>query len=259
MYYLLVVDDESIIRRGIRELIDFDGLGIDACFEAENGEEALTILEQKQIDLILADINMPRMNGLEFCRLAKERDPSVKIAILTGYDYLDYAIRAIKVGVDDYALKPFSRDDVQNLLFRLVEKKKEADSFAAVRHAVDKLAVDAGTEGDQSVRTQISELLEAHLSDPGFSLGVMAAELGYSISYLSTLFKKCLGGNFRDYLLDLRLERAKILLLSTQMKNHEIAMAVGIEDPNYFSVCFRRKFHKTPKEYRMEAGHEKNI
>ena len=195
------------------------------------------------------------MNGLEFCRQAKERDPAVKIAILTGYDYLDYAIRAIKIGVDDYALKPLSRNDVQKLLFRLIEKKKDAEGFAAVRQAVGQLARIAGSDSDAGVKGQLADVLEQHLADPGFSLGAMAEQLGYSLSYLSTLFKKTFGENFRDYLLDLRLERAKILLLSTEMKNYEISAAVGIEDPNYFSVCFRRKFQKTPKEFRMGAGH----
>lgn len=255
MYNLLVVEDENLIRRGIRAFIDFDGLGIGGFFEAENGEEALMILEQQKIDLILADINMPKMNGLDFCKLAKERDPSVKIAILTGYDYLDYAIRAIKVGVDDYVRKPLSRDDVQKLLLNLVEKKKSADSFTAVKKAVDKLTCDAGKEGELSLRMRMADLLEEHLADSGFSLSAMASELNYNLSYLSTLFKRYFGGNFRDYLLDLRLERAKILLLSTRMKNYEIAAAVGIDDPNYFSVCFRRKYKKTPKEFRMEAGH----
>ena len=259
MYNLLVVEDESLIRRGIRAFIDFDRLEIDNFFEAENGEEGLEVIRQHHIDLILADINMPKMNGLDFCRLAREQDPSVKIAILTGYDYLDYAIRAIKIGVDDYALKPLSRDDVQKLLFHLVEKKKESDHFAAVRQAVDRLTEDAGAEGDSGIRSQISDILEEHLADSGFSLSTMAAELDYNISYLSVLFKRCFGENFRDYLFDLRLERAKILLLSTQMKNYEIAAAVGIDDPNYFSVCFRRKYKKTPKEFRMEAGHGKEL
>lgn len=257
MYQLLVVDDESIIRRGIRTFIDFDGLGISRLFEAENGEEAIAILEEEQIDLILADINMPKMDGLEFCRRAKERDPSVKAAVITGYDYLDYAIRAIKVGVDDYVLKPLSRDDIQTLLFRLVEKKKEADSLAAVRQEVNKLAAGAGAGGDAGVRAQMAKSLEEHLTDAGFSLSAMADELGYSISYLSTLFKRHFGANFRDYFLDLRLGRAKILLLSTRMKNYEIAAAVGIDDPNYFSVCFRRKYGKTPTAFRTEAGHGK--
>lgn len=259
MYNLLVVEDESLIRRGIRALIDFDGLGIGGFFEAENGVEALKILEKQQIDLILADINMPKMNGLDFCKLAKDRDSSVKIAILTGYDYLDYAIQAIKVGVDDYVRKPLSRDDVQKLLFNLVEKKKKADSFTAVKHAVDKLTGDAKGEGDRNLRTQMAAILERHLSDSGFSLSAMAVELNYNLSYLSTLFKRLFGGNFRDYLLDLRLERAKILLLSTRMKNYEIAAAIGIDDPNYFSVCFRRKYQKSPKEFRMEAGHGKEL
>lgn len=259
MYNLLVVDDESIIRRGIRAFIDFEGLNISGFYEAENGMEALSVMEHQHIDLILADINMPKMNGLDFCRLAKEQNPSVKIAILTGYDYLDYAIRAIKVGVDDYALKPLSRDDVQKLLFHLVDKKKETDSFSAVRQAVDKLTGDSAAEGESSTREQIADIMEAHLADSDFSLGAMAALLGYNISYLSTLFKRCFGENFRDYMLDLRLERAKILLLSTRLKNYEIAAAIGIDDPNYFSVCFRRKYQKTPKEFRMEAGYENQI
>ncbi|MDU4976727.1 MAG: response regulator, partial [Hungatella hathewayi] len=74
MYHLLVVEDESLIRRGIRAFIDFDRLGIDEFFEAENGEEGLEAVRSHRIDLILADINMPKMNGLEFCRLAKELD-----------------------------------------------------------------------------------------------------------------------------------------------------------------------------------------
>lgn len=259
MYNLLVVDDERIIRRGIRAFIDFEGLGIEKYFEAENGEEALDILKKQPIDLILADINMPRMDGLEFCKQAKEYDPAVKIAMLTGYDYLDYAIRAIKIGVDDYILKPLSRDDVQKLLFHLIEKKKEADSFTAVQQAVGRLTKSAGAAGEDSPKAQLASVMEAHLSDPDFSLGAMASQLGYSVSYLSTLFKKYFGENFRDYLLNLRLEQAKILLLSTQLKNYEIAAAVGIEDPNYFSVCFRRIYHQTPKAFRTEAGREKKL
>lgn len=259
MYNLLVVDDENIIRRGIWTFIDFKELGIETYFEAENGREALNIMKTQKVDLILTDINMPHMDGLEFCRQAKEKNPGVKIAILTGYDYLDYAISAIKVGVDDYALKPLSRNDIQKLLFHLIEKKKEEDRFNAVRQTVGELAKSAGASRDTDLKTRLSDMMEEHLSDSEFSLSFMALSLGYSASYLSTLFKKYFGENFRDYLLNLRLERAKILLLSTQMKNYEISAAVGIDDPNYFSSCFRRKYQKTPKEFKAEAGHDHEI
>ena len=255
MTKLLIVDDERIIREDLALNLPWRQHGIELVTPAGNGREAVEVIEREKPDIVLADINMPKMNGLEFCRQAKERDPAVKIAILTGYDYLDYAIRAIKIGVDDYALKPLSRNDVQKLLFRLIEKKKDAEGFAAVRRAVGQLARIAGSDSDAGIKGQLTDVLEQHLADPGFSLGVMAEQLGYSLSYLSTLFKKTFGENFRDYLQNLRLERAKILLLSTEMKNYEISAAVGIEDPNYFSVCFRRKFQKTPKEFRMGAGH----
>ena len=82
----------------------------------------------------------------------------------------------------------------------------------------------------------------------------MAESIGYNAAYLSTLFKKLFGANFRDYLLDMRLEKAKILLLSTQMKNYEVAAAIGIDDPNYLSALFKRKFGTTVSEFRKSGG-----
>lgn len=253
MYTLMVLDDENIVRRGICTLLDFDALGIGAPFEARDGEEALRIMQAHQIDLILSDINMPKMDGLAFSRRAKELNPGVKIALMTGYDYLDYAISAIKIGVDDYILKPISKEDVRKLLIRLVEKKLAETQSLQVKDAVEKLAAQAGGSTEHTLKSQLEAALNAHSSEPDFSLNTLAASLGYSVSYLSTQFKKLVGENFRDYLLDVRMERAKILLLSTDMKNYEIAAAVGIEDANYFSVCFRRKYRMTTTAYRTGA------
>lgn len=258
MYTLMVLDDEHIVRRGICTLLDFDALGISAHYEAQNGEEALQIMKEHPIDFILSDINMPKMDGLEFSRQAKIINPSVKIALMTGYDYLDYAISAIKIGVDDYILKPISKEDVRKLLIQLIEKKLTETQTLQVKDAVEKLTAQAGASTDHTLKSQLVEALHAHCSEQDFSLNMLAASLGYSVSYLSTQFKKLFGENFRDYLLNLRMERAKILLLSTEMKNYEIAAFVGIEDANYFSVCFRRKYHITTTEYRtgVHSGKE---
>lgn len=257
MYTLLVLDDENIVRRGIRTLLDLDALGIDRCLEARDGQEALALMEEHQIDLILSDINMPKMDGLEFSRRAKALNPGVKIALMTGYDYLDYAINAIKIGVDDYILKPVSKEDVRKLLVGLIEKKLAQVQQLQVQDAVEKLAAQAGGSTEHTLKGQLEQALHAHSSRREFSLNLLAADLGYSVSYLSTQFKKLFGENFRDYLLNLRMERAKILLLSTDMKNYEIAAAVGIEDANYLSVCFRRKYQMTTTEYRVGAQSEK--
>lgn len=250
MYSLLVLDDENIVRRGIRLLLDFDALKISVQFEARDGKEALQLMSEHKIDLVLADINMPKMDGLEFARRAKALDPSIKIALMTGYDYLDYAITAIKIGVDDYILKPISKEDVHKLLVRLIEKKQIETHNMQIRNSVEKLAERAGGCTDGTLKNQLEEAILIHSNEEDFSLNGLAVLLGYSVSYLSAQFKKLFGENFRDYLLSMRLEQAKILLLSTNMKNYEIAAAVGIDDSNYFSVCFRRKYQITTTEYR---------
>lgn len=253
MYTLMVLDDENIVRRGICTLLDLDALGIGAHFEARDGEEALCIMKEHKIDFILSDINMPKMDGLAFSRLAKAVNPGVKIALMTGYDYLDYAISAIKIGVDDYILKPVSKEDVRKLLIRLMEKGLAEAQGLQVKDAVEKLAAQAGGSTEHTLKHQLEAAVHAHSSEQNFSLHMLAAGMGYSVSYLSTQFKKVLGENFRDYLLNVRMERAKILLLSTDMKNYEIAAAVGIEDANYFSVCFRRKYQMTTTSYKTGA------
>jgi two-component system response regulator YesN len=254
MYNLLIADDESIVRRGIKTLVDYTALGIGDVFEAENGDAALEIVKGGNIHIVFADINMPRMNGLDFAKKAKEFDSTVKIALITGYDYFDYVLTALKIGVDDYMLKPVSRDDVTELLIKLIEKRKLADGLASVLKSADRIAEMSGFSDDDGLKKTLIEKIEANIPNPGFCLSALAEQIGYNAAYLSTLFKKYFGANFRDYLLDMRLERAKILLLSTQMKNYEVAAAIGIEDANYFSTCFKRKYGTTISEYRRTGG-----
>ena len=253
MYNLLIADDESIVRRGIKTLVDYRSLEIGEIFEAENGEAALKCVESGKIHIVFADINMPHMNGLDFAKKAKEFDSNIKISLITGYDYFDYVLTALKIGVDDYILKPVSKDDVTELLIKLIEKRKEADGLCSIKESADRLAGLSDTAVD-SLKIMLVSEINKNIENPSFSLSELAAAAGYNAAYLSTLFKKSFGLNFREYLLDIRLERAKILLLSTQMKSYEIAQAIGIEDANYFSACFKRKFGVTISEFRSAGG-----
>ena len=254
MYNLLLVDDESIVRRGIKTLVDYASLGVAEVFEAENGEAALEIIRRGQTHIVFADINMPRMNGLEFVKQAKAFDPALKIALITGYDYFDYVLTALKLGVDDYILKPVSKDDVTELLLKLVEKRKAEDGLKTVIEAAEQIAGMSGMADDDSLKQTLAAAIEQNLANPDFCLSTLAEHVGYNAAYLSTLFKKLFGMNFRDYLLDMRLEKAKILLLSTQMKSYEVASAIGIDDPNYLSACFKRKYGTTVSEFRKSGG-----
>ncbi len=221
MYNLLIVDDEPLIRRGIKSLVDFTQLNIELVFEATNGQEALDIMMDQHIDFILADINMPKMDGLTFADKAKRVNPHIRIALITGYDYFDYAVQALKIGVDDYILKPVSKNDVMEVLKKLLNRHERTLKHIEVEKSVNQLLVEADQKED-AFKLMIKNICDKELDNPGFSLKFLSQQMGYSSGHLSGLFKKHFGATFQDYLLSQRLEKAKILLLTTNMKNYEI-------------------------------------
>jgi len=254
MYTLLVVDDEPLLIRGIRTFVDFAALSITDLYVAADGEEALELFKTYRPDIVLADINMPKMNGLDFAARAKELKPEVKIAMITGYDYFDYALTALKLGVDDYILKPVSKMDIQEILSKLTVRVKEAKRAHEVSQLVDGLIPEAAVTAEASnYKRQIQQEINTHIGDMHFSLSYLAKSLSLSPSYLSSLFKNLYGTTFQQFMITARLDRAKILLLSTDMKIYEIAAAVGFEDPNYFSAAFKKQFGASPNRYKEQS------
>lgn len=130
MYKLMLVDDESEIREGLREVVDFESLGFCVVGEASNGVMGLQLAENLSPDLIITDIRMPLMNGLSMCRQVKEILPTTQFIILSGYDEFEYARQAIEVKVLGYLLKPISAKEFVQML---TEAKKSLDEAARQR------------------------------------------------------------------------------------------------------------------------------
>jgi len=252
MYKLLIVDDEPFIRRGIKSLVDYDKLNITKVLEASNGEEALEIYQKEKPEIILADINMPRMNGLVFAEKVKVDNKDVLIAFITGYDYFDYAVAALKTGVDDYILKPVSRKDIEGVLKKFTSILEERKREKEISDIVTDLSSDDDTD-DKGYGEKMKKIVDENIGNHDFSLTYMAHEMGFSTGYLSTVFKKTLGVAFQDYVLDRRLARAKILLLTTDKKNYEIADEVGFDDVNYFGTRFKSAYGMSPKLYKKKV------
>ncbi|NBD24599.1 response regulator transcription factor [Paenibacillus glycinis] len=122
---VLIADDESIIREGIRSSVPWDDLRLKVVGEAEDGEEALELAVEKQVNILLVDLSMPIMNGLALIRHLREQLPKCKIVIITGHDEFNYAYEAIKLEVDDYILKPVNPDMLGEVLARVVQKLEE--------------------------------------------------------------------------------------------------------------------------------------
>ena len=141
-YKVFFVEDEIVTREGIRDKVDWQGNGFEFCGEAPDGEMALPLLQAIQPDVLITDIKMPFMDGLELSRIVHERIPATKIIILSGHDEFEYAQSAIKLGVTEYLLKPVTVQDLHRVLQQL------ATQLDQERHVQEKL---------KKLQTQVEE------------------------------------------------------------------------------------------------------
>ncbi len=132
-YKVLFVEDEIVTRDGIRENVDWKGNGFEYSGEATDGEMALSLLRTIEPDVLITDIKMPFMDGLQLCKIVRERMPFVKIVILSGHDEFEYAQEAIKLGVNEYLLKPVTVKDMHQVLRKIAaqldQEKKEQENL----------------------------------------------------------------------------------------------------------------------------------
>lgn len=260
MYKLMIADDEPLIRRGIKQLIDLSSLQIEEIYEASTGEEALKIFEDFKPEIILMDINMPKIDGLTVAKKIKSINSDIKIAIITGYNYFDYAQTAIKIGVEDYILKPISKSDVSEIITKLVTNIENERKAKEIEKVVDKITVTDSQENiaKNNYKVLIQNIIEESYTDSQFTLTSLSEKLDLSTGYISIIFKKNFGITFQEYLLKKRMEKAKLLLLTTEMKNYEIAEQIGFEDVNYFVTKFKKYYQITPKQYKEMVLKDEN-
>ena len=116
LYKIFLVEDEIVAREGIRDTVAWAACGFELVGEAADGESALPLIQQSRPDLLITDIRMPFMDGLQPTRLVRERLPQTRIVILSGYDEFSYAQAAIALGVSEYILKPVSAHDLEQML-----------------------------------------------------------------------------------------------------------------------------------------------
>ena len=130
-YKVLLVDDEEEVRNAIEQRINWEELGFEVIGKAQNGVKAMEIAEKLQPDVVITDIKMPYMNGLELARNLKEENPGVRILILTGFDEFEYAKEAVHLEIEEYILKPINANELFECLKRLknvLDKEREEKS-----------------------------------------------------------------------------------------------------------------------------------
>jgi two-component system response regulator YesN len=156
-------------------------------------------------------------------------------------------------------LKPLSKQDVTEVLLKLVRKIEENQTHQEIRIIVGDLIQVEKDDEALNYKKQIQEIIDKEMNNPDFSLTELARQINLSTGYLSGLFKTLFGQPFQDYMLNHRLETAKLFILTTDLKNYEIAMQVGFDDVNYFGKRFKLKYGLSPKQYKakVRSAHEK--
>ena len=376
MIKLFLVEDEKVMREGIKKHIDWEKEGIEFVGEGSDGEVALPLILEKKPDIVITDIKMPFMNGLVLSERIRKELPDTKIIILSGYDEFSYAQDAIRIGVTEYLLKPITPaallESIKTIADQIRKERAENDAlpeetalggpasaetknplmdteaagvvsgkeleeflrtgaspeadtfmegiFASIGEQnaksllflnyltmdmyftmsrfLKELTGDAQTMDREcgdindivrnmtevseakdyltrclkrviSIRDQLSvkrygkvmreavAYIDEHYADEDISLNTLALLLSISPNHFSAIFSQEMGVTFIEYLIGKRMEKAKELLMTTDMKSFEVAYAVGYKDPHYFSSTFKKTQGMTTKEYRLRgSSHE---
>ncbi len=252
MTSVMIVDDEKLVRMGIKEETDWDLIGCEVVAEASNGEEALQLADETRPDLVISDIRMPRMDGIELAGKLLEKYPSTKVIFLTAYNEFEYARKAVRIGVSDYILKPFQDGELEASVQRLLHLHPNAP--ASVKELEETLVplIHKDAVSNRYVQTAIA-YIEDHFSDPDFSIGKLADSIGVSNGHISRLFKSELGLGINNYLTRYRIRKAMDYLKDVQMKVYEVAELTGYQDIAYFSNTFKKLVGRSPSDYQSKG------
>lgn len=252
MIKILIADDEHMEREMLLEIVQ-QGLGPEADIRlAANGREAVDIAALWGAELILMDIEMPGLTGLEAARQILAQNTSCKVIFVTAYSLFSYAHEAVKLGACDYLLKPVQPEEVKKSICHAMEQMESRKQLAA--EAVEE--TENEEQGD-ALMNKVKRYLNYNYMLYDISLDSVSQIANMTPAYFSSRFKKCFGVNFVDYVAELRMNAAKEYLQDPLRSTSEIAGMVGYDSANYFTRAFKKHTGMTPTEYRRQMAGKK--
>ena len=242
LYRALIADDERAELEGLSSLIQKAGLPFCVTL-CGDGAKAYAALQEEHFDLLISDIVMPQMDGLTLCTHARELNNKIVTVISSAYSDFKYTQAAIRIGVDDYLLKPIVVDSFYQTMARmldLIRLRSDGESAAAGNPLED--------NANQLIPA-VKALIQEHYGED-ISLEWIASKMYLSPSYLSSLFKRRTGRTIMQYITLFRMRRACHLLRKTNMKIVQVCHEAGYTNPSYFCFLFKKYFGITPNQYR---------
>ena len=257
IYRLLIVEDNAELLMLMRQLLKSSY----CVYAAKNGREALNIIHQKDLDLIISDVMMPEMDGYELTKAVKS-DPNyshLPIILLTAKTQEEDEQEALLLGADEYLTKPFRLKDLKLRIDNIIENRKRIQAEYHQETADDaRRIVTAPNSLDEEFLSRVLECVYSHLDDDTYDRNALAADMGASSSTIYNKLRSITGLNVSGFIRDVRMKEAhRLAQADPTLRVSDLAYKVGFRDPRYFSTCFKKQFGVQPKEFMESLYQEK--
>jgi len=247
MYSLIIVEDENEIREGLCKCFPWEKLGFKVVGLFENGKQALDFLMKNSVDVVLCDIKMPFMSGIDLAHVIYTYKFPTKVVFISGYQEFEYAQKGMKYGVRYYITKPARYNEIIEI-FTIIKKELDNERTNKLEYS-NSLKENKLTDLNNvdKVICTVKEYVEHNYKEATLE---SAAKLVYmNPYYLSRLFKQKTGRTFSDYLTEIRMKKAMELLKIPIYRIYEIGEMVGYKNPKNFTRAFKKYFGKSPSGF----------
>jgi YesN/AraC family two-component response regulator len=243
---ILVVEDNEELREFIKICL----MPHYECIEASNGNEGWELAVTEIPDLIVTDVIMPEMDGLQFCRNLKndERTSHIPVIMLTAKIAVEQQLEGLESGADLYLTKPFSVQVLQSYISNLLKSREAFRQRYSHKVLINPLEVEVGTV-DKKFMEKLMQAINKNISDPDFGVTHLSRDIGMSKAVLYKKFQALAHVPIGEFIKTLRLKKAAVLFSQDKLNVTEVAWEVGFNDRKYFSKEFKKYFGKSPSEY----------
>lgn len=253
MWKVLLVEDEVFVRESVKELIQWEEFGFTLAGEAGDGQEALERIKADPPDLVLTDIIMPIMDGIELLKETRKAGYECKFVMLTCIGEFEYVRQAMEFGASNYILKlSMSVNDLRETLRNISKDLKRALEGSKSAGGSTLAGAPSNKRTNHPEVNKILDYIEQHY-DQDITVKSLSQYVMMGENYVSALFKKKMGKTLIHYLHEVRIARARDLLEETDLPVHEVGARVGFLNDNYFIKIFKRIVGQTPSQYRQSV------
>ena len=252
---ILIVDDETFAVQGMLDGLDWDLLCFDKVLTANSYAEAVSIIKNTYIDIMVSDIEMPGESGLKLIEYVNEHSQNTECIILTCHDEFDYARTAVGLNCLEYLLKPIRYQKLTEIILRAKEKVESRRQNEQMKQYgqqfIESLSHETRADTANALESAVA-YIDAHLAEE-LSVRDLAAASFISADHLTRLFKKKFGMTVSEYIQDKRIRLAGELLRRGDASISMVANTVGFGNYSYFTEQFKKHFGVTPREYQKQS------